>query len=88
MAGVPEHIHAIPRRLPDIQVVYPEGVLVFDTVNKRIYIGDGVTAGGLPLPSSVEVLEMLEQFDEFKEELDTVYKRMLAVARQQAIVFG
>lgn len=88
MAGVPEHIHALPRRLQDIQVIYPEGVLVFDTVSKRIYVGDGVTAGGLPLPSSTELLEMLSQFEEFKEDLDQMYKRMIAVARQQAIVFG
>lgn len=88
MAGIPEHIHALPRRLQDIQVIYPEGVLVFDTINKRIYVGDGITAGGLPLPSSTELLDMLNEFDEFKIELDQMYKRMLAVARQQAIVFG
>lgn len=88
MAGIPEHIHALPRRLQDIQVIYPEGVLVFDTINKRIYVGDGITAGGLPLPSSTELLDMLNDFDEFKTELDQMYKRMLAVARQQAIVFG
>lgn len=88
MAGVPEHIHALPRRPNDIQLIYPEGVLVFDTVNKRIYVGDGVTAGGLPLPASTELIEILNQFEDFKESLDTMYHKMAAVARQQAIIFG
>lgn len=88
MAGVPEHIHALPRRPNDIQLVYPEGVLVFDTVNKRIYVGDGVTAGGLPLPASTELTEILNQFEEFKTSFDNMSHKMAAIARQQAIVFG
>ena len=43
------HIHALPRRLADITMIYPEGVLLYDQPSSTIYIGDGRTAGGIPL---------------------------------------
>lgn len=86
--AVEEHIHALPRRLSDITTVYPEGVLVFDLNEKRIYIGDGVTAGGLPLPSTTQLLSILAQFEEIQQEIASMTLDMTAIARQQAIIFS
>lgn len=86
--AIEEHIHALPRRLADIRMIYPEGVLVFDVNEKRIYIGDGHTAGGLPLPDTAELLSILRQFKEFEAAMKDLEARMVAIARQQAIIFG
>lgn len=46
MANIPEHIHAFPRTNPN--VILPKAVAAWDEDSKTLYIGDGVTKGGVP----------------------------------------
>lgn len=45
MSKIPDHIHALPR--VDKNIVLPEAVAAWDDENKKLYIGDGVTKGGV-----------------------------------------
>ena len=57
------HIHALPRRLADITMIYPEGVLLYDQPSSTIYIGDGRTAGGIPLGEKAYRLWLVDNPD-------------------------
>lgn len=56
MANIPEHIHAFPRVNPN--VVLPKAVAAWDENSKTLYIGDGITKGGVPFKSSPECLKI------------------------------
>lgn len=81
---VPEHIHALPRKT-DPTIVYPEGVLVFDVAERTIYVGDGKTAGGLPIPSSDAILSVIEKLE---AEINRNNEFIASVSRQQALLFS
>ena len=48
--SIPEHIHALPRR--STYVVLPEAVAVWDVDDKKIYVGDGSTPGGIEVSTN------------------------------------
>lgn len=50
MSKIPEHIHALPR--VNKNIVLPEAVAAWDDENKKLYIGDGVTKGGVEFISA------------------------------------
>lgn len=82
--AIPEHIHALPRKT-DPTIVYPEGVLVYSPEERTIYVGDGKTVGGLPIPSSDAILKVIEKLElELKQKNDFI----AAVSRQQALLFS
>lgn len=56
MANIPEHIHAFPRTNPN--VVLPKAVAAWDENSKTLYIGDGVTKGGIPYSGAPEYKEI------------------------------
>lgn len=49
MSTIPEHIHALPR--VNKNIVLPEAVAAWDDESKTLYIGDGVTKGGVEFTS-------------------------------------
>ena len=49
MAEVPEHIHAFPRVNKDLTL--PLAVAAWDDEEKVLYIGDGISKGGIPFRS-------------------------------------
>lgn len=87
-AAVPEHIHALPRKSPDAALIYPEGVVVYHPEEKRMYVGDGVTPGGTPVSNYEEMLGLLESMQNLEELTEGIREDMVAVARQQALLFG
>lgn len=60
MANIPEHIHAFPRTNPN--VILPKAVAAWDENSKTLYIGDGITKGGIPYsgsPNNIKITECL-----------------------------
>jgi hypothetical protein len=56
MSTIPEHVHALPR--VNKNIILPEAVAAWDDESKTLYIGDGVTKGGVEFTSAPNYIKV------------------------------
>jgi hypothetical protein len=61
--SVDNHIHAFPIKAA-ADTLYPNGVAVWDSTNKRLYIGDGTTTNGIRMATYADLQTMTSAFYE------------------------